>query len=225
MTSREMQIAFDMLIQQADPSYEIENKPDSYTVFYFINQAQERLVKTRYSGLNPKNEGFEQTQKRVDDLRTLIVETSILTSASSNKPNSYLAGLPSNLFVTVGEEANIVVDSVTKRVEVYPITSDEYTKEVNSPYGKHVLHYGTATPLSLTSDNSVELIGDGNYTIPTYYLRYIKVPSEIGLGGAAECELPEHMHSEIVNEAVTLFLAHQAKEAYQPVKLETSVQE
>ena len=41
---------------------------------YFLNRAQERFVKTRYSAMsNPKRQGFEMTEKRIDDLRRLLV--------------------------------------------------------------------------------------------------------------------------------------------------------
>jgi len=39
---------------------------------YFYNTAIERIVKTRYSGLNVHKDGFQQNQKRTDDLRTLV---------------------------------------------------------------------------------------------------------------------------------------------------------
>lgn len=41
---------------------------------YFLNKAQERFVKDRYGAQsNPKGKGFEMSQKRIDDLRNLLV--------------------------------------------------------------------------------------------------------------------------------------------------------
>lgn len=41
---------------------------------YFLNKAQERFVKDRYGAhSNPKQKGFEMSQKRIDDLRALVV--------------------------------------------------------------------------------------------------------------------------------------------------------
>lgn len=41
---------------------------------YFLNKAQERFVKDRYNAAsNPKDKGFEMSQKRIDDLRALLV--------------------------------------------------------------------------------------------------------------------------------------------------------
>lgn len=47
---------------------------------FWLNSAIRKFVKTRYSGNNPKAEGFEQTQKRTDDLRTLVKRKLIRTS-------------------------------------------------------------------------------------------------------------------------------------------------
>lgn len=41
---------------------------------YFLNRAQERFIKQRYTAIsNPKQRGFEMSQKRIDDLRNLLV--------------------------------------------------------------------------------------------------------------------------------------------------------
>jgi hypothetical protein len=41
---------------------------------YFLNRAQERFIKQRYGALsNSKRQGFEMSQKRIDDLRNLLV--------------------------------------------------------------------------------------------------------------------------------------------------------
>jgi hypothetical protein len=41
---------------------------------YFLNRAQERFIKQRYGALsNPKRQGFEMSQKRIDDLKNLLV--------------------------------------------------------------------------------------------------------------------------------------------------------
>lgn len=37
------------------------NKLNSDTIFSFINEAIDKFYKTRYSGLNHKQEGFEQS--------------------------------------------------------------------------------------------------------------------------------------------------------------------
>lgn len=226
MTPREMQSAFELEINKYDSELMLE----SHVIFYWLNESQTRYFKTRYSGINPKQEGFEQSQKRIDDLRTLIVEESINTTAGSlpDKPNSFIAILPVNYVFTVGEEAVIqygIPGSLNiLRTEVCPITSDTYSREVENPFGKHRLHYEKAKPLRLSKGNIVELITDGTYTVNSYFLRYIKMPLIIELGGP-DCELPEHSHTEIVTNAVSMVLENLGDQRYQSNKTEVQEQE
>jgi len=191
--------------------------PGSDIIFYWINRSVEKFVKTRYSGMNAKRESFEQTQKRINDLRTLVTESTISTSTSTIKPNSYQATLPSNYMFTASEEVDITYinlsnTSVTKRMGVTQITSDTYRKEVMNPLGDFVLQYGFAAPLRLYQDNIVLLISDGQYTIPTYYLRYIKNPAIVSL--TTDCDLSAESHYEIVKMAVGLYLENTMNTRY-----------
>ena len=224
MSPREMQYSFEYGVNKYDSSDSV----DSSVVFYWLNEAQERIIKTRYSGVNPKGESFEESQKRTDDLRTLIKESRVyLTSGIDgiNKPNSYIAALPADYMLMVGEEVLIQFNdltntlAITKRVGVTESSSNTYSNQVNDPYSEHRLHYEIAKPLRLFKDNYVELVTDGNYIINFYYIRYIKLPTNIYLGGP-NCELPEHMHSEIVNYAVSLYLENTGDNRYQSNKVE-----
>lgn len=78
MTDRGFQIEFERRLQLMDPNLVIKDKLSSDTIISFINEAIDKFYKTRYSGVNFKAQGFEQTQKRIDDLRTLIKIRNIL---------------------------------------------------------------------------------------------------------------------------------------------------
>jgi len=202
MTPRQMQNEFELGVNRYDSKAIVE----SHVIFHWLNEAQIILVKTRYSGNNPKGESFEQTQKRTDDLRTLVKEANVTTSTTGEKPNSTKWELPSDYLLTLGEEATIEVEGTSKRVGVKECTVDTYRPELENPFSEHILHYKNAQPLRLFIGDDVELITDGNYTVTSYHLRYLKLPNKILLGGA-DCELPEHMHTEIVDKAVSLYLA------------------
>lgn len=58
----ELQAAFELEINKIDSNLE---KPKSYDIEYWLNRGLEEFYKTRYTE-------FEQNQKRIDDLRTLI---------------------------------------------------------------------------------------------------------------------------------------------------------
>ena len=61
MTDRSMQIEFERRLQLMDPELVRTNKLSSDTIFSFINESIDKFYKTRYSGINAKSEGFEQS--------------------------------------------------------------------------------------------------------------------------------------------------------------------
>lgn len=228
MTPRQMQSSFELELVRHDSS----DMVDSNVIFYWLNQAIERLVKIRYTGTED-GRSFEQTQKRTDDLRTLIVEDRLYLLPGIeglNKPDSYVAELPFNYWFLIGEEVqaqfpNIInTSTIVKRVGITSCTHDTYTYQVEDPYSEHKLHYELAKPLRLFKENTVEIITDGSYTINFYYIRYIKRPLVISVE-SADCDLAEHMHSEVITKAVSLYLESIKDPRYQTIKLESNTNE
>lgn len=234
MTPREMQHAFTMLIETYSPEFEIDSKPDSYTIFHWLNVAQLELVKQRYSGNNMTRESFEETQERTDELRTLVRNVGIVPLngvPGSIRPNTVIATLPQGYMFAVGEEVYIEfpnpLDGGTtqKRTGVTHATSDTIIHKLNNPYSEHRLHYEEAKPLRIFTESFVELTTDGTYTIPYYHLRYIKTPNQIFLP-VGNCELPEHLHQEVVRLAVHLFVNSIGASRYQqPQQVEQNTNE
>jgi hypothetical protein len=160
----------------------------------WINEAIDRFIKTRYSGTNVKRESFEQSQKRTDDLRTLVTETRIaggaLQTGATDKPNSYLipvASFPTDYMLFLNDEVSITfnreVTATSMTIRTYPIpcTSDQYSAAVNDPYSEHRLHMNTARPLRMFTAKGIELITDSYYTIPYYYMKYLRKPARVNL--------------------------------------------
>jgi hypothetical protein len=158
---------------------------------FWLNEAIDRFVKTRYSGTNVKGESFEQSQKRTDDLRTLVMEARIVPVAAAgvtDKPYSYTVGIasfPTDYLLFLNDEVSIVfnheVTGVSTTLRTYPVTctSDTYSSKVNDPYSEHRLHLSTARPLRMFTAKGVELITDNSYTIPFYYMKYLRKPARV----------------------------------------------
>jgi len=215
MTAREMQIAFERESSFIDPTI----KPSSTEIFWWINRSIETFVKTRWDGNNPKHEGFEQSQKRIDDLRTLVKEptTTLVISAGTVKPNSYTAPIPVDYMFTLGEEVSITTigtSPVTSREGITETSVDKYVDDIVNPFSEHIYHNGWARPLRLYRGSLVELITDGTYTIVGYYLRYLMKPTVVALPSTS-CDLPEHTHYEIVKGAVRMYLENIKDPRYQ----------
>lgn len=175
------------------PSFEPEE------IDFWLNNAIKKFTKTRYGGTNTKGESFEETQKRIDDLRTLIqaVSNSSVSSLTSDYPNGYRWDLPSDYWFALSEEANIEVNAVETRVGITECTIDEYRFMVDDPFSEHVLHYGSAKPLRIFNANSVELISDGSYTVDDYHLTYLRSPNEVSLVTAASSILEGRVYEVV----------------------------
>lgn len=214
MTISDMHIAFRLELDKVNSL----QYPDFTTVEidYWLNRAIREFVKTRYSGVNYKREGFEQSQKRTDDLRTLVREVTIpCTMEGAIKPNGYVLtdGFSNAQFETdiywlsLGEEVQITpTGGVAIRQGVTEVTSDEYRFEIDNPYSTFRLHYGNAKPLRLFYNNTIEFISDGGYTVNNAYIRYIKVPAIVDYITTTNCDLPELTHDEVVILGVKMVL-------------------
>ena len=185
-----------------------------------LNQAQDRYVKQRYGLNNNKRQSFEETQKRTDDLKALVINAIITPSsnATDNKPLGRFVTLPSTVhattpasniayWFTVQEECDVTYTnvhgtSVTHRVVVKPISHDEYNNIIKDPFNKPDKN----EVVRLMENGKVELIPGTGTTLGDYYLRYIKRPIRIASSSSVTCELSEHCHSEIVEEAIRIAL-------------------
>lgn len=221
MTGLEMQVAFEI---EADIIDSI-SKPLTTDIFYYINNAVDKFIRTRYSGNNTANKGFEETQKRIDDLRALITESTIITTTGTLKPNSYVAAIPSNYFISVAEECEITYTSTTStsRQGITQTTMDRYSDDTVNPFSEHIYHNNWARPLRLFYASNIELISDGTYTVNKCYLRYIKKPAKVSL--SVSCDLAESVHPEIIRIAVELFLENRKDARYETYNIDNKSME
>ena len=102
----QLQEAFEIEIKKLDDNL---TKPTSNITEYFLNAGLDKYWKSRYSDNNFKREAFEQTQKRIDDLRTLIQEYTY-SSTDINKQSIYLytVTLPEDYVILLGDTAGIL---------------------------------------------------------------------------------------------------------------------
>jgi len=231
MTVAEMHIQFKVGLDKTDslnyPNFEPEE------IDLWLNKAQEKFIKSRYSH-DIKRETFEETQKRTDDLREVVVQADLVPAAtqSPTKPNGILFNLPvgdtdvSVYWFAINEEcdiqyANCNGNYVTERKRVKPIQHDDYNKIISDPFNKP----NKKKVVRLMHGNQVELITDGTYVIPQYYLRYIKQPEVISLANNNDCELALHTHSEVVTLAVGMALENTANPRFQTHMVEQVSQE
>lgn len=231
MTDRGFQIEFERRLQLMDPNLVIKDKLSSDTIISFINEAIDKFYKTRYSGVNFKAQGFEQTQKRIDDLRTLI-KNKKYTANSINKSdrNSYSVELPEDYVLLLGDTAGIQPSNlnecwetnergeyIIKYTDTLESTIETLDRQLGNSLSEHKLKYCQARPLKLIQDNNVILYTDGNYKISEYQITYLAKPSKIDSSNITNLEytdLPEHTHMEIVKMAIQIYLATKPMQHY-----------
>lgn len=214
-----------------DPNLVIKDKLSSDTIISFINEAIDKFYKTRYSGVNFKAQGFEQTQKRIDDLRTLI-KNKKYTEGSINKSdrNSYSVELPEDYVLLLGDTAGIQPSNlnecwetnergeyIIKYTDTLESTIETLDRQLSNSLSEHKLKYCQARPLKLIQDNNVILYTDGKYKVSEYEITYLAKPSEINSSNITNTEytdLPEHTHMEIVKMAIQIYLATKPMQHY-----------
>ena len=226
MSPRELQIEVERRLQLINPELSLAGKLPSDTIISFINEAIDKFWKTRYSGLNFKQRGFEQDQKRTDDLRTLVTKHTYKDiDISKVNQEEYTVTLPDDYVILLGDTAGIApADGVTNNCwemdaqgnykirysDTIEGTIETVDRIKENSLSEYRLKYTKAKPIRLIQDNAITLYTDGNYKVAEYTIEYLKKPSKVDLKTNPTDEyidLPAHTHMEIVKLAVQLILA------------------
>lgn len=226
MSPRELQIEVERRLQLINPELSLAGKLPSDTIISFINEAIDKFWKTRYSGLNYKQRGFEQDQKRTDDLRTLVTKHTYKdTDITKVNQEEYTVTLPDDYVILLGDTAGIspadgVINNCWEKDALgnYKIkysdtiegTIETVDRIKENSLSEYRLKYTKAKPIRLIQDNTITLYTDGNYRVAEYTIEYLKKPSKVDLKTNPTDEytdLPSHTHMEVVKLAVQLILA------------------
>lgn len=225
MSPRELQIEVERRLQLINPELSLAGKLPSDTIMSFINEAIDKFWKTRYSGLNFKQRGFEQDQKRTDDLRTLVTKHTYKDiDISKVNQEEYTVTLPDDYVILLGDTAGIApADGITndcwekdsegnykvKYSDTIEGTIETVDRIKENSLSEYHLKYTKAKPIKLMQDNTITLYTDGQYKVAKYTIEYLKRPSKVTLVDTPTDEytdLPAHTHMEIVKIAVQLIL-------------------
>jgi hypothetical protein len=223
MTVREMQRAFELRFGQLDKvSDETLRRLDSTDIEMYLNLSQDRFISQRFAGNNVYQASFEESQKRIEDLRSLVKYSPEIFVASptpeqnpTSIPNSkyFQTNIPTDYLFFVNCTANItratINGGVAFNIGTKLIKNVEVNQFIASPYNKPIIR----EPLVLLIENNGILLiyesGDTLTSIRLTYLRKAKKMTSQTIAGefvsyVNTCELPEHTHSEIVNLAVAM---------------------
>lgn len=232
MKNIKIQEAFEREINMLDNDLE---KPASTDTEYWINQGILKFVKTRFTGNNYKGLGFEQTQKRIDDLRTL--ETSKDYSVDSTQkidlPNNYMYLLGNRVGILPNNTDNecwqkdINGECIVRYADPLEATIETLDRMLENSLSEHNLKYCQAKPIKLQIGNNIEFYTDDNYHVSSYRLYYLRKPNVYNLDKPFDeySELPDEALSECIKIAAQMFIENQQSQRYNTINNEVNSME
>lgn len=227
MKNIELLESFELELNKLDDNF---TKPTTNTTEYFLNAGLDKFWKTRYSQNNPKVKGFEQIQKRIDDLRTLVAEVTLVPDTTSK--DLYTVTIPEDYVILLGDTAGISpadgytdpcweLDNDGNYVIHYSDVLEGSIETIDrikeNSLSEYHLRYTKAKPIRLLSGNEIKLYTDGKYKVSKYILHYLRKPHYIDIHTEPFKEytdMPEHTHLEIVKLAAQLYIENQANPRY-----------
>lgn len=208
MNISEAQLAFKFGLDKIDSLNYPNFLPEEIDLL--LNQGYKRWVKQRYGLTNVKKQSFEETQKRTEDLKNLVVAanlTPLAYNAFNIDPNARYVTLPTDHWFIIQERVVVSYNdctgvSTTDTIEVRPTQHVEIDKVLKDAFKKP----DKTKVLRLMENGQVELVSSTGVTITQYRLRYLKQPVTVSLSLGITFETSEHTHQEIVDEAIKIAL-------------------
>jgi hypothetical protein len=241
MNTLEMQYSFGIQINQFDTPLELT----SDDIFYWLNKSQERLVKDRFTGKR-LNVGFEQSFDLIADIQNLIERNrqDMTTYSPEYNVDEFSADkitLPSNylylinhrcvtyvkypeIIWTLNENTNRREPEAAAKLHSrggnFTQLSDIFTV-LDDPFNTT----GATSVVTTISGNDIVAYTDKTFVVKEIIIDYIRVPKKLSLNTndnvtTTTSELPEHLHKEIIELAVDLFLQN-TRQLKQRLQLET----
>ncbi len=190
-------IQYDEVADLSAPSY------DPVQLSIIASKVQEDLVVTTYnSKSNRLQDGFEETEKRIQDLGELVRYTTFTTFTPSYFDNSVEVTLPNTLITSgptdftdvywftiyEGCVSNTLDCTIADNTSVYvkpkviPTAHGELEVSLEDPFRKPYLKANKGKVLRVRSEGRKHiLITDGTFTVGNYRVGYIKKPLPIDL--------------------------------------------
>lgn len=187
-------------------------------VDYWLNKAQERFVKSRAFGNNYFKTGFEQSEKRMDDLRTILVQSSPISP--SNSGNIFISNLPDDYMYLMRHQCHTTYSECTTPMLVPGIqcTQDEMNILLRDPFWSPIPY----DPLFYIMGDSIVYETEGDFDVVDTIVIYLRKFAKIQYGtqyvdptSDVDCELAEHTHQEILDMAVEMVLENIESQRYQ----------
>lgn len=150
-----------------------------------LNRAMQRFINQRYGKNNVYQEGFEESQKRIDELRTLLVEyENGVTFKEVLKPGSIFVDqfqLPANYMYLVNQRSKIFIDNCRtieydnvsdQDINYFTFTFDDFIVNGTEFVSSIGMEDGTVTPSLIPVWSASSELTTSGYS-PSAYPQYI----------------------------------------------------
>ena len=213
---------------------DVVNKPATDDSLFWLNQAVAKFIKQRFNGDSINNLGYEQTEKRREDLIKLFKQYSFSGDQleySNLQPNydEYYIKYPDDFLYALNEDV-VISDKLGKHLMdtcVFECTQDSFMYRINNSLTDFHYRFHRARPLRIRDSKGCKLLTDKNYKIYEYTLGYLKKPTEITLDNpyAEYTDFIDVVLFEIIKIAAQMYVENQAEERYKTITNEVLTQE
>lgn len=216
MTIKEMHYDFKQKLNKIDSEQNRNLKVPE--IDWKLNEACEILIKSVAEPRIANKLGFETTQRTTDDIRTLV-KNDIKLIPTKIDNFTYFVELPEDYMFYISSRVIISRTKCEDRKATTIVRQHDDVFEM-SPYDKSSFEWKEVNIRFY--DKGIKIFTDGTFSVKELHLNYIrkhaymhnaqdflptksyKLPSGILLTGTQDCELPEHLHREIVDMAVLI---------------------
>jgi hypothetical protein len=230
MTIQEAHIQLQLRIDKIDSEAYDQLQPEEADVY--LSLAQRRFVKQRFEPRsNQFQVGFEQSIKRIEDLRHLLREQELDTEYSSlvtlegvfvdkvSFPEDYFLPIKGSAVVLFNEDTlafsqeqgsakrtpdgSLGVDYGKRVSMLRPSQQQDIHAIATSPFN------GTRikAPLYIFQGDSIHVITDDTFVVDKVNLTYLRLPTPVSLENDITIDFPEGIHDEIIDIAARMILS------------------
>lgn len=223
--------SFETEINQLDNEL---TKPATDDSLFWLNQSINKFVKTRFNGDYTHKTGYEQTEKRRNDLINLFKQYTYSTkdmmiNTSFASYDQYTVVYPSDFLYALNEDVVISDLSDNNKLDtcVFECTQDSFMYRINNSLTDFHYRFNRARPIRTRNQNGCLLLTDKLYKIQTYTLGYIKEPNKITLENPFEeySDFDDSTMYEIIKIAAQMYLENKKDQRYQTITTEVMSQE
>lgn len=230
MTNIEIIANFEREINKIDDAV---NKPATEDSLFWLNQAIAKFTKLRFNGDFIHKTGYEETEKRREDLILLFKQQDWKELQPEQDENPtytrFSITYPDDFLYALNED--VIIDSINgghaMNTCVFECTRDSFMYRINNSLTDFHYKYHRARPIRIRKENGCDLLTDKNYTISSYTLGYLRKPTELILDNPRDeyADFNDHTMYEIIKIAAQMYIENQADQRYRTIVNEVNTQE